>query len=151
MQAIVYTHVKYHLTRVVIVYLFNERRKISLYQKSWYWHISAVYNRMSTFVGTCTRACYVLSTFVYTCCFSQIYAISRGAHLYQKYWYRHISAVYNMLSTLVDTVARSFVMCCPLLWTLAHARLLCVVHFCGHLRTFACYVLSTLVDTAAFA
>ena len=21
---------------------------------------------------------------------------------------------------------------CPLLWTLAHARLLCVVHFCGH-------------------
>ena len=25
---------------------------------------------------------------------------------------------------------------CPLLWTLAHARLLCVVHFSGHSHIF---------------
>ena len=29
--------------------------------------------------------------------------------------------------------------------------LLCAVHFCGHLRVFAYYVLSTLVDTCAVA
>ena len=49
----------------------------------------------------------------------------------------------------MDTYAHSPVMRCPLLWTLAHARLLCVVHFCGHLRTFACYVLFTLMNTSA--
>ena len=33
------------------------------------------------------------------------------------------------------------------MWTPACVRLLCVVHFCGHLRVFVCYVLSTFVDT----
>ena len=40
------------------------------------------------------------------------------------------------LSTFVDTCARSFIMVCPLLWTL---------------RVFAYYALSTFVDTAASA
>ena len=53
---------------------------------------------------------------------------------YQKYWYRHIGVFYRGLSTFVDTSAHSFVMCCPLLWTLARV---------------VCYVLSTLVDAGA--
>ena len=36
----------------------------------------------------------------------------------------------NIVSEYTST--RSPVMRCPLLWTLTHARLLCVVHFCGH-------------------
>ncbi len=35
------------------------------------------------------------------------------------------------------------------MWTLTRICLLCFVHFCGHLRSLAYYVLSTFVDTCA--
>ena len=38
---------------------------------------------------------------------------------------------------------------CPLLWTPHEFSYYGFVHFCGHLRVFVCYVLSTFVDTAA--